>query len=58
ELYNAYIDFGRTFIEQALMISPILLKSCIQKSPVNINCLLACVSAGSKKHRRPIFQNS
>ncbi|CAF0893475.1 unnamed protein product [Adineta steineri] len=31
ELYNAYIDFGRTFIEQALMISPILLKSCIQQ---------------------------
>ncbi|CAF4206876.1 unnamed protein product, partial [Rotaria magnacalcarata] len=31
ELYNAFVDFGRTFIEQALMMSPTLLKSCIQQ---------------------------
>ncbi|CAF4667555.1 unnamed protein product [Rotaria socialis] len=31
ELYNALVDFGRTFIEQALMMSPTLLKSCIQQ---------------------------
>ncbi|CAF4561937.1 unnamed protein product, partial [Rotaria magnacalcarata] len=30
ELFNAFIDFGRMFTEQALMISPTLLKSCIQ----------------------------
>ncbi|CAF1047050.1 unnamed protein product [Rotaria sordida] len=31
ELSNAFVDFGRTFIEQALMMSPTLLKSCIQQ---------------------------
>lgn len=31
ELFNAFVDFGRTFIEQALMMSPTLLKSCIQQ---------------------------
>lgn len=30
DLYNAFVEFGRTFIEQGLMMSPTLLKSCIQ----------------------------
>ncbi|CAF0823433.1 unnamed protein product [Adineta ricciae] len=31
ELFNEYVEFGRMFIEQALMISPTLIKSCIQQ---------------------------
>ncbi|CAF4395196.1 unnamed protein product [Rotaria socialis] len=31
ELFNAFVDFGRMFTEQSLMISPTLLKSCIQQ---------------------------
>ncbi|UJR22456.1 hypothetical protein I4U23_025514 [Adineta vaga] len=31
ELFNEYVEFGRMFVEQALMISPTLLKSCIQQ---------------------------
>ncbi|CAF0765748.1 unnamed protein product [Adineta ricciae] len=37
ELFNAFVDFGRTFVEQALMISPTLLKSCIQQYMVKIS---------------------
>ena len=32
ELFHAFVDFGRTFIEQALMMSRTLLKSCIHVS--------------------------
>ncbi|CAF4922492.1 unnamed protein product, partial [Rotaria sp. Silwood1] len=31
ELFNAFVDFGRMFTEQALMISQTLVKSCIQQ---------------------------
>ncbi|CAF1456162.1 unnamed protein product, partial [Adineta steineri] len=36
ELFNAFVDFGRTFIEQALMMSPTLLKSCIQQYMIKL----------------------
>ena len=30
ELFNTFIDFARMFVEHALMISPTIVKSCIQ----------------------------
>ena len=30
ELFSTFVEFARTFIEHALMISPTLVKSCIQ----------------------------
>lgn len=44
ELLTAYTDFGRMFMEQALMIAPSLIKSCIQ---VGVRqCWWTCEYAG------------
>ncbi|CAF1029135.1 unnamed protein product [Rotaria sordida] len=67
ELFNAFVDFGRMFTEQALMISQTLVKSCIQQYMFkleqgrgNSNAVrqhkgLHAVSSGNKLYYRTDF---